>query len=57
MGMTLAINESATPDRVQTIQAGSDPLWESGNEIATPEQSKVALFTIIFAIRKKTFAI
>ena len=35
MGMTLAINESATPDRVQTIQAWSDPRWESGKEIAT----------------------
>jgi len=36
MGVTLAINESATPDRVQTIQAGSDPRWEGGKEIATP---------------------
>ena len=36
MGMTLAINESATPDMVPTIQAGSDPRWEGGKEIATP---------------------
>ena len=35
MGVTLAINECATPDRVQTIQAGSDPRWEGGKEIAT----------------------
>jgi len=36
MGVTLAINESATPDRVQKIHAGSDPRWEGGKEIATP---------------------